>query len=381
MSDVIVVGAGPAGASLALRLARAGCDVMVLERSRFPRVKVCGDYLCKGALDALESLGVATEVLQGAQPIRSVALYAFGAHARFALPGRGSASLPRAVFDERLLSAALGAGARLCRGSFLRAKAVHQRMVVTYRDEHGTEAQTVTRVLVGADGAWSAVARDARLAGQRRSSGPWAVGGELHGEAAGEELSMYIGSDAYYARNPLGPVTVNTMLVAPTPPRADAADAIAARVSDGRLHFDAARMQKMVAIGPLRYRAERVAKGRVLLTGDAAELLDPFTGQGVATSLALSLPAAAAILALLRGEPEALVGRRYAAAWRSIIAPRRALTRLIHAFIHLPWLRGRALRALRRDGGAARAIVAAVSGDWPRGGALAPVAVLRLLAT
>jgi 2-polyprenyl-6-methoxyphenol hydroxylase-like FAD-dependent oxidoreductase len=353
---------------------------MMLERSRFPRVKVCGDYLCKGALEILEALDVG-DLLRGAHPIRRVSLHGFGEYASFKLPGNGAASLPRAALDERLLAAALRTGARLCRGSFVRASAVRGRMFVAYRDEHGADCEATTRVLVGADGAWSAVARDARLVQQRRPPGPWAVGGELHDQAGGDELSMYIGNGAYYARNPLAPSTVNTMLVSPRPARADSADAIVAHLSDGRLHFDAARMRRVVAIGPLRYRAARVAKGRILLTGDAAELLDPFTGQGVATALRLSAPAAAAVNDLLRGEPEALVERRYSASWRMVVAPRRALTRLIHTLIHHPWLRRRALRGIRRDAAAAQAIVAAVSGDWLKPGALAPSTLLRLLAS
>ncbi len=50
MHDVLIVGAGPAGSSLALRLARAGYDVALLDRSRFPRTKVCGDYLSAGGV-------------------------------------------------------------------------------------------------------------------------------------------------------------------------------------------------------------------------------------------------------------------------------------------------------------------------------------------
>ncbi|MBV8668644.1 MAG: FAD-dependent monooxygenase [Candidatus Eremiobacteraeota bacterium] len=381
MNDVIIVGAGPAGASLALRLARAGRQVMMLERSRFPRLKVCGDYLCKGAIEALAALEVADDVLGDAHPIRFVALHAFGAHARFPLPGSGAVSLPRALLDDRLLSAAQRAGAQLHRGAFVRAHMTNEHVSVVFRDEHGAECETATRVLVGADGAWSAVARSARLAGHRRSPGPWAIGGELHGQAGGDELSMYISSDAYYARNPLAPRTVNTMLVAPKPPHRDVAETIVDRLSGGKLRFEAARMQRIVAIGPLRYRAWRLARGRILLTGDAAELLDPFTGQGVAAALALSAPASAAVEDLLRGEPESLVERRYAARWRGIVGPRRMLTRLVHALIHNPWLRRRALRGMRRDTHAAHAIVAAVSGDWPVAGALPPCALLRLLAS
>jgi len=283
--------------------------------------------------------------------------------------------------DERLLAAAQRAGAQLQRGAFVRARSARGHVTVVYRDAHGAECEASTRVLVGADGAWSAVARNAGLARQRRSPGPWAIGGELHDHAGSDELTMYISSDAYYARNPLGPKTVNTMLVAPKPPRRDAAETLVDQLSGGKLRFESARMQRIVAIGPLRYRAHRVAKGRILLTGDAAELLDPFTGQGVAAALTLSAPAAAAVEDLLRGEPDSLVERRYAARWRSIVGPRRMLTRLVHALIHNPWLRRRALHGMRRDTRAAHAIVAAVSGDWPAAGTLPPAALLRLLAS
>ena len=53
MIDVLIVGAGPAGALAALRLARAGASVLVLERSRFPRHKLCGDTINPGAVREL----------------------------------------------------------------------------------------------------------------------------------------------------------------------------------------------------------------------------------------------------------------------------------------------------------------------------------------
>ena len=90
--------------------------------------------------------------------------------------------------------------------------------------------------------------------------------------------------------------------------------------------------------------------------------------------------AASAVNDLLRGQPEALVERRYTASWRAIVAPRRALTHLIHTLIHNSWLRRRVVRGIRRNANAAQAIVAAVSGHWPKQGALSPSALLRLLA-
>jgi flavin-dependent dehydrogenase len=55
--DAIIVGAGPAGSALAVRLARSGREVLLLERGRFPRDKVCGDLVSAKALQLLDDLG------------------------------------------------------------------------------------------------------------------------------------------------------------------------------------------------------------------------------------------------------------------------------------------------------------------------------------
>ena len=380
-TDVMVIGAGPAGSSVALRLARAGHSVMMLERSAFPRTKVCGDYLCRGALDALRALGLA-DVLGGAHPIRSVVMSGFGAQARFTLTGGGAASLPRAVLDDRLLASARSAGVHVRRGAFIGVRGHRNAARVMYRNEHGHEREIESQVLVGADGAWSSVAlRTGMVRARSRPAGPWAVGGELEGLNAGEELSMYIGSGGYYARNPLGRDTVNTMLVAAYPQRGHAAEALVEDLTQGAFRFSAERLRRIVAIGPLGYRTNRVAKGRVILTGDAAELLDPFTGQGVATALALSVPAAAAVHDLLRGRHDWLVEREYATHWRSIVGPRRALTRLVRMLVRNRWLRERAVKRLRRDPDAASAIVASVSGDGPAELGLSAANLWRMLAS
>ena len=57
-ADVIVVGAGPAGSTTASYLARSGLDVLLLEKSRFPREKVCGDGLTPRAVKALVGMGI-----------------------------------------------------------------------------------------------------------------------------------------------------------------------------------------------------------------------------------------------------------------------------------------------------------------------------------
>ena len=64
-ADVIVVGAGPGGSTMAAYLAQAGLDVLLLEKTRFPREKVCGDGLTPRAVKEIDALGIPTPESEG----------------------------------------------------------------------------------------------------------------------------------------------------------------------------------------------------------------------------------------------------------------------------------------------------------------------------
>ena len=120
-ADVIVVGAGPAGASAALRLAQAGLDVLVLEKARFPREKVCGDGLTPRAVKALTGMGIPMAAADGWRPTKGVRMVADRARLEVdwpelsSYPGYGMVR-GRAAFDEILARHAQKAGARLLEG-------------------------------------------------------------------------------------------------------------------------------------------------------------------------------------------------------------------------------------------------------------------------
>ena len=109
--DVLVVGAGPAGAACALWLARAGVDVVLVDQHDFPRDKVCGDGLIPDAHHALQRLGVYDEVMAAAQPAQHVACIG-PRGGRIDVPGR-VAVLPRRILDDIGCRAAVRAGAKL----------------------------------------------------------------------------------------------------------------------------------------------------------------------------------------------------------------------------------------------------------------------------
>ncbi|WP_432547325.1 geranylgeranyl reductase family protein [Kineococcus sp. SYSU DK004] len=166
-ADVVVVGAGPAGSTVARHLAAAGRRVVVLEKSAFPREKVCGDALTPRAVQELRALGLPTPREEGWLPNRGLRL--LGGGVRLQVPWPDLADAPdhgvvhtRARFDEALARHAQAGGAQLHELTSVTGPVVDERtgQVVGVRarpvDERGRKAgeETVWRapVVVAADG-------------------------------------------------------------------------------------------------------------------------------------------------------------------------------------------------------------------------------------
>ena len=150
--DVVVVGGGPAGAAAALAGRAAGCSVLILDRADFPRDKVCGDGIAPEALDVLAGLGL--------DPAPLTAGYPAVPRLRLRSPGgatverdmhRPASVVPRAVFDSRLLTAALATGAEFRRHTVRRLEVLPTHVEV--------DGALSAAVVIGADGAESVVRR------------------------------------------------------------------------------------------------------------------------------------------------------------------------------------------------------------------------------
>jgi len=131
-ADVIVVGAGPAGSSTAYYLASAGLDVLLLEKTRFPREKVCGDGLTPRAVKALTGMGVPLGEQDGW--LRNKGLRIIGGGGRIEVPWPDLSAFPgfglvrtRTDFDEILARHAAKAGARLLEGVNVTAPVLDDR--------------------------------------------------------------------------------------------------------------------------------------------------------------------------------------------------------------------------------------------------------------
>ncbi|MGZ4593106.1 MAG: geranylgeranyl reductase family protein [Actinomycetes bacterium] len=160
-ADVIVVGAGPAGSTTAYHLAQAGADVLLLEKTAFPREKVCGDGLTPRAVKSLTSMGIDTSEQAGW--LHNKGLRIIGGGMRLELPWPDLASFPdyglvrpRSDFDDLLVRQAVKAGAVLRENTSVQGPVLDDRtgriLGVTAKAEDGSEVSYHAPLVVAADG-------------------------------------------------------------------------------------------------------------------------------------------------------------------------------------------------------------------------------------
>jgi menaquinone-9 beta-reductase len=351
-ASIIIVGGGPAGAATALRLTRASIPVTIVERSTFPRRKVCGEYLGLGALAELDALGLGDEVRGNGSPLRGVRISAYGERADLPF-SRPALAIARERLDTILLDAARDAGARLVTGRAedLIFDAGRKRAIgVSVRMPSGDRLDLEGRAVAGADGTGSVVARKLDLVQNVRGDSRFAIGGHYRmARTRSDVVEMLYDGDTYLAINPLGDGRANVMAVFPKE-RTETWS----RALDERLM---GRSGPRVAIGPLAHRVRRTTARGALLVGDAAGFLSPFTGQGVYLALRGAQRAA---VALADGSVAALAA--YDRAQRRELRTRHMLSKFVDSLVVWPPLARFTAGTLNRSPELATLLVDTVSG-------------------
>jgi len=382
MVDLAVIGAGPAGVAAAVAASRAGLDVELFDRARFPRDKICGDGLTTSALRQLEWLGVDPRGL-GARDVREVVVAGPRGHrVRFELPsgpGRYAAVLPRLTLDAALVDAAASEGVKVSDGCAVTGVTQRSDVVVVSHDQ-GT---TAARHIVAADGMWSPTRKWLGL-NPPDYRGEWhAIRQYVDGVTGPADSQLFVSFEAdilpgYFWCFPLGDGRANIGFGIARGGRHTTADMrwlwpdLLARPAIAEWlgpEVSPAGPHRAWPI-PARIDTMTAAHGSVLFVGDAVAAGDVMTGEGIGQALETGRAAGVAIAANL-GHPA-----QAAAAYRSdiangLLADHRMASWLSSALSHRKGVRA-ALRIADSTGWSSDHFVRWLFEDSPRGLALTP---------
>jgi flavin-dependent dehydrogenase len=387
-AEVIVVGGGPAGSSTAHALARNGVDVLLLDRARFPRDKICAEYLSPQASRVLSDMNVLDEIersspahLAGMKVRSPNGQFMYGEYA--SVQGfRGfrdhGLAIRRTLLDAIVLGGAKSAGARVA--EMVRVTDVVKDRAgrvsgVSVMGPDGSPGTLTSRYVVGADGLRSVVGRRLGLTRTSRFF-PRRIALVAHYtgvrdiDAFGE---MHVDYQGYFGLVDVGGGLTNVAVVVPLSRAREIGEGreeffeqwIASRPHLAKRFVGAERVTPVRATGPFVNVSRRAWAPGAALVGDAADFFDPFTGEGIYAALRGGELVAPFICEALRGAStdESRILGGYEAARRREFGGKWKLERIVGMAIAYPYFLNNASKALSRRKDMADLLVG-VAGDF-----------------
>src|SRR5438477_4216743 len=340
MFDVAIAGGGPAGSSCAAFCAKAGLRALLLERENFPREKVCGDCLNPGCWPVLRrlDLGERVRALPAGVLNRVEFIGVSGRTLAVTLP-TAEIAIKRSLFDQLLMARARELGATVFESTTVTALSAPDS-----GNEHWTivagQKTSQARMLVAADGRNSTVAR---LCGLLPRSEKERIALQTHLPLPadfGDRIVLQFLPEGYSGQAPVGRGELNLCLV--SVPRKMAALRIWAEA-----RFGIAPDHSWRTITPLTRAPISAGQRSLFLVGDAARVVEPFTGEGIYYALASGELAAAAIVSQCNGRGADEVSAAYSAAHEKLYRGRLWINRLARAAVLSPILASTVLGVMR----------------------------------
>lgn len=309
--DVVVVGAGPAGAAAACRAALLGLSTLLVERALFPRDKVCGGCLAPAGMLALDRLGLAGEIAGLGVPIRAIDFHARGRSATIGL-ALGGVAIGREALDAALARAAAAAGACVCHGISARLLTSNSQGATLALTGPKATREIRTRIVLVADGlGGSFLPRASPWSPRVRRGSRIGLGARIPARAAAHGIfpepgvvAMHIATGGYVGLARLADRTID--IAAAVDPKllqsagSPGAALRAIMLESGCVHppFDA--QMRFRGTPPLT-RRRILERGPVFVAGDAAQYVEPLSGEGMSWALRGGVAAADHASAWLAG--------------------------------------------------------------------------------
>jgi geranylgeranyl reductase family protein len=384
MRDVVVVGAGPAGTSAAITLARLGRRVTLVDRAVFPRDKCCGDGLTAAALRRVEGLGLDPARVPSWQPVDEVEVVTTSGR-RLKLPLRSkqgglyAASVRRRDLDAALVDLARAAGVEVGEGRGVTNVTATEAGVTVDLDNGDHLAATYA---IAADGMWSPVRR---LLGLTPPGylGEWQAGRQYLTGAGPESRKLWVWFEpdmipGYAWSFPLPDGTVNIgygVLKGVNPALRGQGIDWTARPQIARVLGPDVGPAGPWRSWPIPARIGEAALsglgGRVLFAGDAAGACDPMTGEGIAQAMETGELAARAITRAGPDRPDR-AARRYQGVIRRGMALDDRLARKLSTVLAHPTGSDRAMALVDTSEWLRRNFARWMFEDWPRAALVTP---------
>jgi menaquinone-9 beta-reductase len=395
-AQVIIIGAGPAGTTVATLLADAGHRVMLLDKARFPRHKPCSDYVSPAGEPLLEALGVLGEMRRaGASRMDAMIVHApngehFRADFSAVEPGRAAIGLSRYRLDHILLERAREAGVLIREGAHVRdVLREGGRVVGVEATIDATRERIHAPLVIGADGHSSVLSRGRGLDIPWRWPRKTGLASHFRGvNGLGTAGEMHVGHGVYAGLAVLEHGLTNLTVVVPT-------EAVRSRDSSLEAYFDhvvaslpgiadkldgAERVGNIRGVGPMGRRARQVAGDGYLLVGDAAAFLDPFVGEGVYQALRSGFLASAVVSAAVRaGDTSTAALDGYRRARRREFTTKRAVSWIVQGFVNTPPLMNYVTVRLGQRDALGLELSGVLGNLRPATRALSPIFLARLL--
>ena len=378
IADVLVIGAGPAGAAAAITLRRSGRSVIVVDKALFPRDKCCGDGLTTLALRELAPLGLRPEHVASWQTVDAAWLRSpSGREVCLPMPAGGAfaATTPRRELDAALVRLARDAGAVIHEGHGLTS-------VEQFDDHVAAQVEGIgevrARFLIAADGMWSPTRKLLGLA-KPGYLGEWHAfrqyARNVTGPAA-ERLYVWFEPDflpgyAWSFPLPDGRVNLGFGVLRDGTRNGKAMQADWAGIID-RPHIRAAlgpnvELEDRVTAWPIPAGVDRavLSNGRVLFAGDAARVCDVMTGEGIGQAVLTGRLAGEAIVRAGALAPD--VARvRYERSVRHHLLADHRMSSVLNGWLARPLVARGAIRVVGLSGWTRRNFVRWMFEDEPR---------------